>query len=84
MLIDSIIKNSYNNINISIQKYKTITMQSIAKIDALSPLKTLSRGYSVVQGGKDGNVIKSINEVENNDSINIIVSDGNINAIVRK
>ena len=83
VLIDSIIKNSFNDINIRIEKYKSKTMQNIAKIDALSPLKTLSRGYSVVQDESTGKVIKSVNDVKKDDKINLILTDGKINAIVK-
>ena len=81
MYIDSIIKNSFNNVNMMIQKNKTKTMQLVAKIDALSPLKTLSRGYSVAQN-IDGKVIKSINDVSKNDKINLILTDGKVSAVV--
>ena len=82
LLIDSIVKNSFNNINIKIEKYKSKTMQNVAKIDALSPLKTLTRGYSVVQNESTGKVIKSINDVKKDDRIDLVLSDGKIKAVV--
>ena len=45
-----------------------------AKLDAMSPLKILSRGYSVAT--KQGKVISDINSVENGDKINVRVSNG--------
>jgi exodeoxyribonuclease VII large subunit len=82
LLIDSVIKNSYNNINIEIQKYKTRTMQDVAKIDALSPLKTLSRGYSVVQNVKTGKVLKSVKDIKKDEEVDLILTDGKVTAIV--
>ncbi len=46
----------------------------VGKIHALSPLAVLSRGYSVISRGK--NVIKSVNEADIGDQINIRLSDG--------
>lgn len=51
------------------------------KICALNPMSVLSRGYSAVFD-TEGNVIKRINEVDVNESLNIRVSDGSIKASV--
>lgn len=60
-------KNLYYNLNI--------------KLDTLSPLKTLNRGYSVVEN-IDNKVIRSVNDVSPGDNINIRFIDGNISANV--
>ena len=65
-----------------IEKYRTRCVKSIAKIDTLSPLKTLTRGYSVVED-EDGKVIKSVNDVSSNQEIKITVTDGKVAAIVK-
>ena len=57
-------------------------MQLISKIDALSPLKTLSRGYSVAQK-EDGKVVKSINDVNINESLKLTLTDGKIDVLVK-
>lgn len=49
------------------------------KLDALSPLKTLSRGYAVAI--KDGVTIKSVLELKDNDKFKVRLSDGEVNAI---
>ena len=46
------------------------------KLDALSPLKVLSRGYAVV--AKDENNIKSISDLSVGDSVNVRISDGQL------
>ena len=53
----------------------------IVKIDSLSPLKTLSRGYSVVENN-DGKVVKSVSQVNKNDKLQVTLTDGKINVIV--
>ena len=47
-----------------------------AKLDALSPLKVLSRGYGVVLS--ENNVIKSVIDVNSGDVIDVILTDGSI------
>ena len=53
---------------------KERAIKLISKIDALSPLKTLTRGYCITS--KDDVVMKSINEIEVDDEINIRFIDG--------
>ena len=73
---------SSSSLNIKVEKYKSKTMQLISKIDALSPLKTLSRGYSVAQK-EDGKVVKSINDVNINESLKLTLTDGKIDVLVK-
>ena len=82
MLIDSTIKNSSNILSLKIEKYKSRCMQSVAKLDARSPLKTLARGYSVVQS-EAGKVIKSVNDVKKEDNLKLTLTDGNIDVVVK-
>ena len=53
-----------------------------AKLDALSPLTVLARGYSVTEN-LDGKVIRSIEEVRWGDEITTQVGDGNIISVVQ-
>lgn len=52
-----------------------------AKLDAMSPLKVLTRGYAMAQTA-DGTVIRSVSQVHNGDAIAVQFSDGSINATV--
>ncbi len=58
---------------------RTSLAENAAKLDGLSPLGTLARGYSLSKD-KDGNVLKSVNQVEAGDVISVTVSDGDIRA----
>ena len=53
-----------------------------AKLDALSPLKVLKRGYSFTES-EEGKVITSVNDVENGSRISITLNDGMLNAVVK-
>jgi exodeoxyribonuclease VII large subunit len=52
-----------------------------AKLNAISPLNTLSRGYAIIQNDK-GHALVSVNDVKAGDSITVSVSDGNFSATV--
>lgn len=54
----------------------------ISKLDLLSPLKTLTRGYSITYN-ENKNVISATNDVQNNDIIMTRVQDGIIQSIVQ-
>ena len=74
MLLDKQIKRVENAITIKVNEKKTYMIEWIAKLDSLSPLKTLTRGYSIVE--KDGKMVNSINDLKSKDKISIKLSDG--------
>lgn len=74
--LDIIIKNLENLITNKVKDAKTKSIELISKLDTLSPLKTLTRGYSITQ--KDGKTIKSVKELKTNDEIDIRFTDGKI------
>lgn len=57
----------------------TSLAENAAKLDGLSPLGTLARGYSLSKD-KNGNVLKSVTQVEAGDVISLTVSDGELSA----
>ena len=59
------------------QRYIGLT----AKLDAMSPLKVLTRGYSMAQTA-EGIVIRSVHQVEAGERIHVSFSDGMISATV--
>ena len=60
---------------------KSLLAQKAAKLEALSPLGILSRGYSVASTN-DGTVISSVKDVEKGDAFKLRLSDGTIDATV--
>lgn len=53
-----------------------------AQLEALSPLKVLGRGYSVAR--TERGIIASVSDVSVGDNVNITVSDGTIECMVKK
>ena len=74
--LDIIIKNLENLITNKVKDSKTKSIELISKLDTLSPLKTLTRGYSIVQ--KSGKTIKSVKELKTNDMLGIRFTDGEV------
>lgn len=77
LLLNKSLNNAVKNIFES--KYSKAAIL-VSKLDALSPLKILSRGFSVVKS--DGNIVSSVNQLNVNGSIELCLSDGTVNATV--
>ena len=54
-----------------------------AKLDAMSPLKVLTRGYAMVQKD-DGTVVRSVKQIIPGDVLQISVSDGSFESHVSR
>lgn len=78
--LDSYIKQLENLINTKSEKEKNRYVELVAKLDTLSPLKTLMRGYSIAE--KEGKIVKSIEELKKDDNIDIRLTDGKVQAKV--
>lgn len=59
------------------QRYIALT----AKLDAMSPLKVLTRGYAMAQT-PDGEVVRSVSQVHCGDPIHVSFNDGRLTATV--
>ena len=59
------------------QRYIALT----AKLDAMSPLKVLTRGYAMAQT-ESGEVVRSVSQVRSGDQISVSFSDGSLLATV--
>lgn len=65
--------------SLSVKQQKFISLT--AKLDAMSPLKVLTRGYSMTSA-PDGRLIRSTGDVKAGDIIHVRLSDGSLNANV--
>ena len=72
--LDKNIKSLEVSVKNILNKSKSNFAEKIAKLDALSPLKTLTRGYSITE--KNGIIIKSKNDLSKDDEINLRFIDG--------
>jgi len=65
----------------NVERKKQRFVAQTAKLDAMSPLKVLTRGYAMAQA-KDGKVLRSIAQLEIADPIAVTLSDGCVSAMV--
>lgn len=79
--IDNYIKQIENLAKIKKEKEKNRYIELVSKLDALSPLKTLYRGYSITE--KDGKAINSVKELQNGDVVDIRFTDGHKEAVIK-
>ena len=78
--LDTLIKNIVNSINNKLVVTKKDFVGTLTKLDALSPLKTLARGYSITT--INDKVIKTAKELKTGDKITIRFSDGQKDASI--
>ncbi len=64
-----------------VERKKRHFVELTAKLDAMSPLKVMTRGYAIAQL-PGGDVLRSISQVKPDDRITVSLSDGKINATV--
>lgn len=77
LLKNRLIAAQNQNINRNKQRYIALT----AKLDAMSPLKVLTRGYSMAQTA-DGELLRSVHQVEAGERITVSLGDGKLSATV--
>ena len=74
MIIDTYIKRLESKIKIIQKDKKTQFIKLISKLDTLSPLKTLQRGYSLTE--KEGKIIKSVKDLKKDEEVKLRFFDG--------
>lgn len=77
LLKNRMISAQNQNITRKNQQY----IAAVSKLDAMSPLKVLSRGYAMAQN-QSGEVVRSVKQVETGERLRIRLSDGALCATV--
>ena len=78
ILLDKNIKRIETAIQNKKQEQKEKYVKLISKLDALSPLKTLARGYSIIE--QNGEMVNSVKQLKSGNEIDIKLVDGNSKA----
>ncbi len=65
-------------------EYRSRLATLAAGLDALSPLNSLARGYSIVRSIKDDTLVKSIKAVRLGDKLEIHMTDGRVECMVEE
>lgn len=78
MLVDMKVKSMEHIITNKLQKEKAKAQNLILRLDSLSPVKTLARGYGIIL--KDGVIIKKKEQLKKEDEVFIKLQDGETKA----
>ena len=78
-LLDAKSERMRTLINMKTADARLLLAKGAAKLEALSPLGVLARGYGFVQD-KDGNTVTSVDKLSPDDTIRITVKDGTADA----
>lgn len=80
--LDALEKRLQNSASSSFERRKSKLDQLIRTLDSLSPLKVLSRGYSLVYSGQK--LINDASMLKNDDEINVRFGNGEASAVVKQ
>ncbi len=80
--VDSMTRSMENSLKMKTMSLRRHFAAQAAKLDALSPLQTLSRGYAIPTR-EDGTVIRSVGEVKSGDEFTLRLKDGSRDCVVK-
>ncbi len=83
MRLDQLNKYFNRGITANVEQAASRLSLLAGKLDAMSPLGIISRGYSIVKKASDKSIIKSIENVCEGEELEINVIDGSINCLVK-
>ncbi len=63
-------------------EYRNILSLLAARLDTLSPLNSLARGYCIIRSNKDDTLIKSVSSVSTGDRLEVSLTDGRLDCTV--
>ena len=81
IFLDNKVKNLQSNLMIQLKNKKIMLVKNLTALDTLSPLKTLARGYSILET-ENGNLIKSVKDLQENQEVKIKLHDGEAKATI--
>lgn len=68
----------------SFEKHKNRLSLSLARLESLSPLKILARGYAVSRKLPQGNLIRSVKDILPGDRMETVLADGRVKSFVEE
>ncbi len=74
-------KQMTNKVKLNLKDSRILLVEKISKLDALSPLKTLTRGYAIVESS-DKKVVTSVKDLNKDDVVDLVLQDGSKKATI--
>ncbi|HHY23026.1 MAG TPA: exodeoxyribonuclease VII large subunit, partial [Clostridiaceae bacterium] len=78
--LDNLCRHMYNALFTQKEKTRMRMRFLIDKLDMLSPLNVLSRGYGIVKSKYTNTLVKSVEDIKIDDKVEITLKDGTIDA----
>jgi len=79
--LDSLTFACESSVNLAIKKQRVDFSSLVSKLDAMSPLKVLTRGYAMVE--KENSIVTESSSLEKGDLINLNFADGKVKCEVK-
>ena len=83
LLLDHLVQQLQQNISIKCHDYKMKIASLMGKLDALSPLKVMHRGFSLTEDS-EGNVVRSVTQLSQGQAVSLRFGDGKAACKVEK
>lgn len=83
LMLDSVSRRALSATEKTVESLSRSLSVHAAKLDSLSPLAVLARGYAALSD-EEGKTINSVSELKENMNINIRLSDGNAKAEIKE
>ena len=83
LLLDHNVEKLSKSLKIFISNAGMRFEKTASKLDALSPLKVMSRGYLFVRND-DGRIVRTVDDISENSAINLKLVDGSAECVVNK
>lgn len=80
--LDNLLRRMEQGFKLKLAENRKILGETAGKLDALSPLQTLSRGYAIPVTG-DGTVIRSAKTMKSGDEFTLKLKDGDADCVVK-
>lgn len=84
MRLDVLNKYLGKTFKAQIERLRAKMANAAGRLDALSPLSVLARGYGIIKSENDGSIVKSVTDVRMGEKLEISVCDGIIDCIVER
>ena len=78
LLASKLVNDEQKSVSHKKQQFISLT----AKLDAMSPLKVLTRGYAIAQSVTDDMPLRSVKQVNIGDTVRVLLNDGQFDATV--
>ena len=82
--LDNLLRHFENAGKNILEKKKNILSLSLSRLESLSPLAILKRGYAVIKKMPGGETVKSIGDLSGGDVIESVLKDGSVMEVVKE